>query len=131
VKPGETAGPELAGPAGRRADVGLTEIDDSQRKSSRFDNLLCFEIILNGVRNMAKLEREFDFFLKNQETLVKKYRGKCIVIKNKKILGAYPDIPSAIAETSKKEEPGTFLVQTCEPGKAIFTQFFHSRVKAA
>lgn len=78
---------------------------------------------------MAVLEGEFDFFLKNQKTLVDKYRGKFIVIKNKKILGVYPDASSAISETSKKEELGTFLVQKCEPGKAAFTQFFYSRVK--
>ncbi|MGA2362569.1 MAG: DUF5678 domain-containing protein [Candidatus Aminicenantales bacterium] len=80
---------------------------------------------------MAALESEFDFFLKHQKELVDKYRGKYIVIKNKKILGAYSDISSAISETSKTEEPGTFLVQKCEPGKAVFTQFFHSRVKVA
>jgi len=78
---------------------------------------------------MIMLESEFDFFLKNQATLVSKYRGKYIVIKNKKILGVYNDISSAINETSKTEKPGTFLVQKCEPGKAVYTQFFHSRVK--
>ena len=80
---------------------------------------------------MAKLESEFNFFLKNQESLVKKYRGKYVVIKNRKVLGVYSDIPSAITETSKVEEYGTFLVQKCEPGTAVFTQFYHSRVKIA
>lgn len=80
---------------------------------------------------MAELKCEFDFFLKNQKSLVKKYRGKYVVIKNNKVLGVYSDIPSAISETSKVEEYGTFLVQKCEPGTAVFTQFFHSRIKVA
>lgn len=80
---------------------------------------------------MAKLESEFDFFLKNQKALVEKYRGKYIVVKGKKVLGSYSDLTSAINETSKTEELGTFLVQKCEPGNAVFTQFFHSRVKVA
>jgi hypothetical protein len=77
---------------------------------------------------MLPLEKEFEFFVINQADLVKKYQGKFIVIKNEKVIGVFDDLTTAIAETSKKEKLGTFLVQKCEPGRAVYTQTFHSRV---
>lgn len=35
------------------------------------------------------LEREFTYYLSNQEELVKKYRGKFLVIKNEEVVGVY------------------------------------------
>ncbi len=77
------------------------------------------------------LKEEFDFYLRNQQELLGKYRGKYIVIKGSEILGAYDDEMKAIAETSKNHELGTFLVQKVEPGKESYTQTYHSRVAFA
>lgn len=74
------------------------------------------------------LEKDFQYYLDNQEELVKKYDGKFIVIKNYTVIGVYDDELKAIEETSKKEELGTFLVQKCEPGTESYTQTYHSRV---
>ncbi len=77
---------------------------------------------------MSKLlEKEFKYYIDNQDELVKEYRGKFIVIKNDKVLSAYDSILEAIKETSKTEKVGTFLVQKCEPGEENYTQVFHSR----
>jgi hypothetical protein len=76
----------------------------------------------------SPLKKEFQWYLENQGELVRKYNGKFIVIKGLTVLGAYKDAPSAVAETQKKEELGTFLVQKVEPGTAAYTQTFHSRV---
>jgi uncharacterized protein (DUF1330 family) len=78
---------------------------------------------------MLPLEKEFEYFVKNQDELVKKYGGKYIVIKNEAVIGVFDDLMVAITETSKKEKRGTFLVQKCEAGKAAYTQTFHSRVE--
>lgn len=81
---------------------------------------------------MAKpLEREFEYYLKHQNDLVKQYRGKFVVIKNEKVIGVFDDELEAITETSKNHELGTFLVQRCEPGDENYTQTFHSRVAFA
>jgi hypothetical protein len=78
---------------------------------------------------MAKpLEREFEYYLKHQDELVKKHDGKFVVIKGDQVLGAYDDELEAIKQTSAKEEMGTFLVQKCEPGTESYTQVFHSLV---
>lgn len=76
----------------------------------------------------SPLEKEFQFYLDNQEEMVTKYDGKFIVIKGGEVLGAYDDELSAITETRKAHEIGTFLVQEVSKGKNAYTQTFHSRV---
>jgi hypothetical protein len=77
------------------------------------------------------LSREFDYYLEHQKELVKQYKGKVIVLKNCKVLGAYDSAQEAIIETSKKHKIGTFLVQECSPGPRSYTQTYHSRVSFA
>jgi len=76
----------------------------------------------------SSLEKEFQFYLENQEELIKQYNGKYIVIKGNKIIGAYNSEVEAVLKTSVNHELGTFLVQKCEPGKESYTQTYHSRV---
>ena len=77
------------------------------------------------------LEKEFQYYLEHQDELVAKYRGKVIVIKDGAVIGTYNDELTAVEETKKKHQLGTFLVQRCEPGSASYTQTFHSRVALA
>ena len=75
------------------------------------------------------LKREFDYYLSNQDRLVAEYDGKCIVIKEQQIIGAYDDYRQAVVETIKQgHEVGTFLTQRVSPGSADYTGIFHSRV---
>ena len=74
------------------------------------------------------LEKEFKYYLENQDELVKKYNGKVVVIKNSKVIGVFDTEIEAIDKTSEKEELGTFLVQKCEPGTDSYSQMYHSRV---
>lgn len=75
-----------------------------------------------------KLEKEFNYFLKNQEKLIKEYPGKYIVIKGNKILDIYDNQLDAYLNTKESEEAGTFLIQHCIPGNEEYTHYFHSRV---
>lgn len=75
-----------------------------------------------------KLEKEFNYYLKNQDELVKKYNGKFIAIKDNKVIGVYDAELDAIKKTSEDHELGTFLIQKCEQGDASYTQTYHSRV---
>jgi len=74
------------------------------------------------------LEKEFKYYLKNQDELVKKYEGKFIVLKDEKVIGAYSSHLEAYNETVKTEELGTFLIQHCLPGSNSHSQTFHSQV---
>ena len=74
------------------------------------------------------LKKEFDYYLAHQDEMVKKYNGKLIVIKDGKVLGVYDDELTAVLETQKMHELGTFLVQQVSEGNAAYSQTFHSRV---
>jgi len=77
------------------------------------------------------LEKEFKFYLKHQNELVEKYDGQFVVVKGRKVIGAYNSEDEAIKKTIEEHELGTFLVQKCEPGSDSYTQTFHSRVSFA
>lgn len=74
------------------------------------------------------LEKEFEYYLENQNKLVLDYNGKFIVIKNQKVIGVYASHSEAYNETLKKETLGTFLIQHCLPGQDSHSQTFHSQV---
>jgi uncharacterized protein DUF5678 len=79
----------------------------------------------------SPLQQEFEYFLAHKTELLAQYNGKFVVIKDKKVIGAYDDELKAIAETQKTHELGTFLVQMVVPGDAGTSQTFHSRVSFA
>lgn len=74
------------------------------------------------------LDKEFQFYLKNQDLLVNKYEGRFIVIKGEKVIGNYSSEIEALSETKKTHEVGTFLIQFCSPGTNSYTETYHSRV---
>ncbi len=77
---------------------------------------------------MGDLKKEFNYYLKHQEELVKKYNGKFLVIKDQKIIDEFDSELDAYKNASGKFEAGTFLIQECLPGKKSHTQTFYSRV---
>ena len=74
------------------------------------------------------LKKEFKFYLDNKKDLVKKYRGKFIVIKNNEVIGSYDSKIEAYEESKKENELGTFLIQYVEKGDESHTATFYSRV---
>jgi hypothetical protein len=76
----------------------------------------------------GQLQKEFQYDLDHQDEMVRQYDGKFVVIKDGKVLGAYDDELTAITQTQKTQELGTFLVQKVSPGENAYTQIFHSRV---
>ena len=73
------------------------------------------------------LQKELEYFKKNQEELVKKYEGKFLVIKDQEVKGVYATEMDAYSEAKKDFELGTFLIQQCLTGEGSYTQTFHSR----
>ena len=74
------------------------------------------------------LDKEFQYYLDNQNELVKKYDGRYIAIVGEQVVGDYETYEQAIDETVKTHELGTFLIQKCTEGDKDYTQTFHSRV---
>ena len=74
------------------------------------------------------LDKEFRFYLTNQNDMVAKYDGRVVVIKNREVLGAYDSELAAYTETIKHHEEGTFLIQRVSEGEEAYTATFNSRV---
>lgn len=74
------------------------------------------------------LEKEFKYYLDNQDEFVKEHKGKYLVIVGEEIVGTYSSDEEAYFESEKKYNSGTFLIQFCEAGDSSYTQSFHSRV---
>ena len=83
-----------------------------------------------NIQNMADgyLQKQLEYFKASQNELVKKFKGKFLVIKDQKIKGVYDTEIEAYTDAKKKFELGTFLIQQCLPGQESYTQTFHSRV---
>jgi len=74
------------------------------------------------------LEKEFYYFIDNQDKLVHLYNGKYLVIKGDTVVGIFNTEIEAYLESVDKFGLGNFLIQKCVPGKEAYTQTFHSRV---
>ncbi len=74
------------------------------------------------------LHDEFAYYIDNQHELIKKYEGRYIVIKDRKIIGDYSSRIEAYRETKKIHALGTFIIQLCEADKNAYSQTFHSLV---
>lgn len=66
-------------------------------------------------------DTELKFFIENQAKLVKQYNGKVLVLRGAEVVGVYDDELEAYLESKKKYEPGTFMIQHCEPGVGAYT----------
>lgn len=73
------------------------------------------------------LDKEFQYFLDHQDELVKKYKGKFLVIKGQKVVGNHDTFEDAYFNTQKQgHELGTFLIQECLPGEECYTVILRS-----
>lgn len=78
------------------------------------------------------LDKELEYYIKNQDELVKYHFGRYVIIKDEGIVGNnnkdFSSVVEAIlyAKNILKLNIGTFLIQQCMPGKESYTKFFHS-----
>jgi hypothetical protein len=77
------------------------------------------------------LEKEFNYFKNNKESLLLKYANKYIVIKDEEVKGFYETQIEALTDALKQFAPGTFLIQFVSPEPEDYIQKFHSRVNFA
>ncbi len=60
---------------------------------------------------MGALNREYEFYLKHKQSLLKEHSQKFVVIKKDNIIGIYDDPDEAFNKTVRKHKFGTFLIQ--------------------
>lgn len=78
---------------------------------------------------MSDLNNEYQFYLSNQEELVKKYNDKVIVIVNQEVVGSFNNEEQAYFFAKEKYELGTFLIQKCSENEKTYKATYRSRVK--
>ncbi len=64
---------------------------------------------------------DFHWYVEHQNELVEKYNGKCLVIRNREVLGAYATEEAALAAALRSHPFGEFMVQPCSPGPDAYT----------
>lgn len=74
------------------------------------------------------LEKEYDYYLKHKDALLKEHEGKFIVIIGNETVGSYPSREKALKEASANHTMGTFLIQKVSKGDDDLIQRFSSRV---
>lgn len=67
------------------------------------------------------LEKEFKYFLENQNNLLVQYEGKVLIIKDEAVVGTSDTPLSAYLKACEKYPKGTFLIQNCTAGVEAFT----------
>lgn len=76
---------------------------------------------------MGILDEEYKFYKDNQDTLMKQYRGRVLIIVGKEVVGEFNNEAAAYNDAVSRYRLGTFLIQKCVP-EAEIIQSFHSRV---
>ena len=66
-------------------------------------------------------EQELEYFIANQERLVKEHGGKTLVLRGEEVVGVYDDALKAYLDATKKYDPGTFMIQPCVEGSDAYT----------
>lgn len=70
----------------------------------------------------------FDWYLSHQSELLKKYKGRVLVITSDGVVGEYDSNQAAYLAASEHHKPGTFIIQRCSSGTDDTVSKFYSRV---
>ena len=72
---------------------------------------------------------QLDYYIENQNELVKNHNNEIIVVQDGKYIGTFNSKTEAMTEMLKRGYvPGTFMVIMCTPGDEEYTAYFHSNV---
>lgn len=71
----------------------------------------------------------FNYYLKNQEKLVRQYNGKYIVITKDGVVGAFDTLSDGYDTAVVKYGNGNFMIQLCTEGEEAYSKkYFTTRV---
>ena len=66
---------------------------------------------------------ELDYFINNQEDLVRRHAGKLLVLVGESVEGVYDSVREARVDGDERFGAGHFMIQPCEPGRGAYTVF--------
>ncbi|TGD59505.1 hypothetical protein [Flavobacterium humi] len=73
-------------------------------------------------------EKEYEYYIKNQNRLVEEFDNKFIVIMESEVIGAYKSYKEAYFGALKFGKFGTFFIQYCSSAKSIYNTTFPSQI---
>lgn len=77
---------------------------------------------------MNDVDKNYDYFEKNIDDLLKKYKNKYIVVYNEQVVFSNTSMDEVLEYAKNNLEQGTYIVQKCEkPDDNI--QVFYTRVR--
>ena len=71
-------------------------------------------------------DSDYQWFLENYSSIFQQYGNAYVAIKDRKILGVYDSYATGIAETSRAEPLGSFIVQYCNGHESGYTNYISS-----
>jgi hypothetical protein len=77
------------------------------------------------------INNNYAWFKENLSELVKAYNNQYVVIKDAKVIAAYPAFDAAFDETLKTEKMGTFIIQFCSVDESKMIRRFRSRARVS
>jgi hypothetical protein len=78
---------------------------------------------------MADLDDLFNWFDKNRELIIEGHHGAEVLLKDKAVVGYYPDVVTALeAANSKGFQMGDFLIQTCQTREEGMLYYYNEAV---
>ncbi len=66
-------------------------------------------------------EQEFNYFVKNQEELVKRHEGKVLTIAGDQVVGVFDSPLDAYLAAQRENQLGKVMIQPCEQGPGAYT----------
>jgi hypothetical protein len=78
---------------------------------------------------MADLEALYNWFNENREHIIEEHQGEEVLLKDKRVIGYYPDVVAALeAANSKGFQMGDFLIQTCQTREEGMLYYYNEAV---
>ncbi len=75
----------------------------------------------------ARFDADFQYYIDNQDELVKIYNGYYLIIKDKEVRNKFTTLLEAYEWGNANFEPGTFVIQLCTPGPDAYTRNAYSQ----
>ncbi len=66
-------------------------------------------------------EKELEYFIKEQPTLLKQHEGKTLALKNEAVIGVYDSTLDAYLAIKRNGQLGSVMLQECTRGPKAFT----------
>lgn len=66
-------------------------------------------------------EQELQYFIDNQDELVRQFSGRTLLIRQQNLEGVYDTPLDAYLYAQQVYEPGSYMIQKCEPGEDAYT----------